>query len=62
MATKRALALQERVEVIKLSNAGTSSRTIAEKFGVGKTQILNTIKRKAEFQKDFESGAPLKAK
>ena len=62
MSTKRTLSLQERLEVIKLNEAGKSSRVIAEQFKVGRTQIQSTIKRKAEFIDDFEKFAPLDKK
>jgi IS30 family transposase len=51
---RKALTLQERVEVIKMNESGKSARAIAEHFKVGKTQIQSTIKRKAEVLSDFE--------
>jgi predicted DNA-binding protein YlxM (UPF0122 family) len=56
---RKALTLQERVEVIKMNESGKSARAIAEHFKVGKTQIQSTIKRKAEVLSDFEMSAPL---
>jgi len=41
---RRALSLEERVQVIKSSERGVSSRSIAERLGVGRTQIQTTIK------------------
>ena len=35
---------------------------IAEQYKVGRTQIQNTIKRKAEFIRDFDNLAPLNKK
>ncbi|GFS13034.1 transposase [Elysia marginata] len=42
-----------------MSAQGKSQRQIADHFGVGKTQVQKTIKRKAEIQAEFEAGAPL---
>ena len=43
---RRALSLEERVQVIKSSERGESSRSIAKRLGVGRTQIQNTIRGK----------------
>lgn len=43
------LTLKEKLEVIKCSEGGKSSRELARMFGVGKTQIGNILKRKTEF-------------
>jgi transposase len=51
----KCLTLQERVKVIELNKNGKSARKIAEELGVGKTQIQNIIKRKAEVLEDYES-------
>ncbi|GFR71372.1 polyglutamine-binding protein 1, partial [Elysia marginata] len=42
-----------------MSAQGKSQRQIADHFGVGKTQVRKTLKRKAETQVEFEAGAPL---
>ena len=63
MSTKsrKALTLKERVEVIhQYEKGGISTRRLAEDFGVGKTQILTTLKRKQEYLDDFEMNAPKK--
>jgi len=49
------LPLEERVQVIKSSERGESSKSIAERLGVGRTQIQNTIKRKADVLSEFET-------
>lgn len=49
MATKRKVStLEQRVDAIKLLDSGKPAYKIAEDFGVGKTQIQNLRKRKAE--------------
>lgn len=52
------LTLEKKIEVIKLHEKGTSARKIAQQFSVGKTQIQETLKRKAEYLSDFESNQP----
>jgi len=49
------LSLEERVQVIKSSERGESSRGIAERLGVGQTQIQNTVKRKGDVLSEFET-------
>ena len=39
----KVLTLEERVQVIKLLESGRSSRVVADQFGVGKTQIQQTL-------------------
>lgn len=44
---RKRLTLEQRVEVIQLSNnAGKSTRKLAESFGCGKTQIIKILKNK----------------
>ena len=60
---RKALTLAERMDVIKMGEEGKSSRYLAVKFGVGRTQILNIMKRKEEITADFEAAAsPLSRK
>ena len=49
MATRRRteLAIKEKVELLKNSD-GKSSRQLAEKYGVSRTQLQNLMKRKRE--------------
>ena len=54
---RKVLTLDERVKVIKLMESGKSSRILAEQFGVGRTQIQQTLKRKAELMSDYENNA-----
>lgn len=53
-ASKRTeLTLKQKVELIKAS-AGQSSRQLAEKFAVGRTQVQTILKRKAELMTAYE--------
>ena len=49
MATQKRteLSIKEKVELLK-NSAGKSSRQLAEKYGVGRTQVQNLMKRKRE--------------
>ena len=46
--------MNEKIRVLELSNS-KSARKIADQFGVGKTQIQNILKRKAEVLEDVEN-------
>ena len=52
---RKFLTLVERVKVIELNNKNRSARKIAEDFGVGKTQVQNILKRKAEVLEEYEN-------
>ena len=54
---RKVLNLEDRVKVIRLMESGKSSRIVAEQFGVGRTQIQQTMKRKAELLSDYENNA-----
>ena len=60
---KKTFDLKGKVEVIFYheKNPKTSSRILAEKFGVG-TQIQSILTRKAELKKDFEDNQPSERK
>lgn len=59
MASKRVyLDLEAKVKVIELVDRGKSRRDVAKQYGVGRTQINNIMKRKAEFLEDYENNAP----
>ena len=49
MATQKRteLSIKEKVELLKNSD-GKSSRQLSEKYGVGRTQVQNLMKRKRE--------------
>jgi len=52
---RKLLTLEEKVQAIKLLDAGKPAYQVAEDFGVGKTQIQSLRKRKAEVLNDFEN-------
>ena len=54
---RKCLTLDERVEVVKLLESGQSSRVIAAKLGVGRTQIQNVCKRKREIMEEYDSNS-----
>ncbi|KAJ8300510.1 hypothetical protein KUTeg_022029 [Tegillarca granosa] len=60
MPPKRiSLSLDQRLEVIKGSeNDNLSARKIAQIYGVGRNQIDNILKRKAEVLSDYENNVP----
>ena len=50
------LTLEQRIEVIRKSEKEKlSNRKIAEQMGVGRTQIDNVLKRKADILTDYEN-------
>ena len=57
--TKRsALSLQDRIALIKkFQEHGVSQRQLAADFNVSKSQVQDTLKRKAEFMAAFEENA-----
>ena len=55
LSKKRKVFLEDRVKVIRLLESGRSTRLVAEEFGIGKTQVQQTLKRKAEFMADYEN-------
>ena len=57
-AKRKVLTLEQRIEAIKLMNAGKPAYKVAEEFGVGKTQIQNLRKRKVEVLADYEQNIP----
>ena len=55
MSSKRnALNLSDRYKVINLSEKGLSVRKIAGEFKIGKSQISNILKTKADILKSFK--------
>ncbi|XP_045178721.2 tigger transposable element-derived protein 4-like [Mercenaria mercenaria] len=54
MSKRKVLTLDDRARVLELSK-NKSARKIAEEMGVGKTQIQNILKRKAEVLEDIEN-------
>ena len=60
--TRKVLTIEQRVKVLELADTGKSCRSIAEDFGVGKTQIQTIVKRKAEVLEEFERNCALDRK
>ena len=54
MSKRKVLTLNEKIRVLELSKS-ISARKIADEIGVGKTQIQNILKRKAEVLEDVEN-------
>ena len=52
---RKFLSLVERVKVKELNNKNRSACEIAEDFGVGKTQVQNIMRRKAEVLEEYEN-------
>ena len=52
--TRKTLNLDDKVKAINLCDGGKSCRAVAEEMGVGRTQIMNIIKRKSELIDDFK--------
>ncbi|KAK7862917.1 hypothetical protein R5R35_003256 [Gryllus longicercus] len=48
------LTLDQRIEVIRLSQQGLSQRGLAKKFKCGKTQIQNTLANKERFIAEWQ--------
>ena len=60
--TKKTLTLKEKFDVIRYKDkSGCGSRSLAEKFFVGKTQILSILKNRDKILREFETNeAPSK--
>ncbi len=54
---RKVLTLEEKVKVIRLTEEGKGSRTVAEIMGVGKTQVNTIISKKEEILHHWESGS-----
>ena len=46
------------MKAINLCDGGKSCRAVAEEMDVGRTQIMNIIKRKSEILDDFKNNMP----
>jgi transposase len=56
--TRKTLNLDDKVKAINLCDGVKSCRAVAEEMGVGRTQIMNIIKRKSEIPDDFNNNMP----
>ena len=52
---RKALKLDNKVKAINHCDVGKSCRIVGEEMGVGRTQIMNILKRKREILDDFEN-------
>lgn len=60
---RKRLSLKDKINIIAESEKyALSSRKLAEKYGVGKTQINDIMKNKNQFKKMFEEGVNLEQK
>ena len=55
-AKRKCLTLSERIKVIEQYDKKVSAKKIALDFGVGKTQIQNTIKDRAKYLDNWRQG------
>lgn len=62
-AKRKCLSLKEKIDIITESEkTGLSARKLAEKLGIGKTQVTNIISNKCELKKLYEEGGSEKQK
>ena len=54
---RKALKLDNKVKAINHCDVGKSCQAVGEEIGVGRTQIMNIIKRKREILDDFDNNA-----
>jgi hypothetical protein len=52
---RKALKLDNKVKAINHCDVGKSCRAVGEEMCVGRTQIMNILKRKREILDDFEN-------
>ena len=52
---RKALKLDDKVKVIYLCDGGKCCQAVAEKMCVGRTQIINILKRKRKILDNFEN-------
>ena len=56
--TRKDLSLADKIKVIsEYEKSGKSYRRLADEYGVGRTQIQQTIKRKAEYMTAYEDNS-----
>ena len=54
---RKTLKLDNKVKAINHCEVGKSCRAVGEEMGIGRTQIMNILKRKHEILEDFENNA-----
>ena len=57
---KKTLRLKEKIDIMKYKDkSGCGSQSLAEKFFIGKTQVLSILKNWDKFLREFETNKPL---
>ena len=57
---KKTLTLKEKIDIMKYKDkSGCGSQSLAEKFFIGKTQVLSILKNWDKFLREFETNKPL---
>jgi hypothetical protein len=56
--TRKTLNLDDKVKAINLCDGGKSCWAVAKEMSVGRTQIMNIIKRKSEILDYFKNNMP----
>ena len=60
---KKTLTLKEKIDIMKYKDkSGCGSQSLAEKFFIGKTQVLSILKKWDKFLREFEANEPLTKK
>jgi transposase len=57
--TRKALNLDDKVKAINLCDGGKSCRAVAKEMCVGRTHIVNILKRKSEILDDLKNNIPV---
>ena len=52
---RKALKFDNKVKAINHCDVGKSCRAVGEEMGVGRTQIMNILRRKRDILDDFEN-------
>lgn len=55
MAIRRELPLQEKIDLIKEKERGSSHRQLSERFRISIGSVSNIVKRKLEYTEDYET-------
>ncbi|CAF1538436.1 unnamed protein product, partial [Adineta steineri] len=55
MTTRNDLTLEDKINAIKLNEAGLTYRKLRDKFNIAIGAISNVIKRRAEYMSDYEN-------
>ncbi|CAF5116029.1 unnamed protein product, partial [Rotaria magnacalcarata] len=55
MASRRDLSLEEKINMMKEKDQGSSHRQLSEKFKISLGAVSNILKRKGEYTNDYET-------